>query len=480
MSKPSLAPPKPIHERKPFIDHSFDGCNNVLPTDPLLNSSAAACRRMACRRAFLDGEHISEDGCPGLSNPPSALRTLLKDLHPTHSHGGEEKELDRLLAEVASSPSWRQPVEPYFRTAWRRHNAATSARKANRVAIMIIGAVRSMLEPVHLVEFGDFFATLRRTRGEDDVRTFAYLAASYERNCLSRVSRQPAHAQGSQLEQAAGPLLDKANTESCGHRRHHHADSVVLGARIRAAFDRFGVAIDLEWHDAGNTLMPLGLAGICPCPAGAAERLHDIETGGTGGYECYFFMMDPRCVSVTASGDTLHDSNMMQYLKASAALAMVTRHEARVGAHFDLVLKIRPDICMHSAAHLLQFAIRRSDELQYPVAFFARDGLAVLPRWMAEAYAEAWRTHADGCQLPHSWYGEGARLGGCAVLRSRRRPPSGAPTHFFWIAAGLIGIDVHQLWRRTKPGFKSSNRTRLVLLRRSRAFYPAQGCVEWS
>ena len=131
----------------------------------------------------------------------------------------------------------------------------------------------------------------------------------------------------------------------------------------------------------------------------------------------------------------------------------------------------------------------------HPVAFFSSDGVAVLPRWMADAYAEFWRYHGAGCVLPAAWHRDGAASNEAAtaevmtvagargaasacdgVLRSRRDGPSnGAPTHFFFIAAGLLGIDLHHFWRHASANGTSSTGPVITLLRR-----PGLGCMQWS
>ena len=168
-----------------------------------------------------------------------------------------------------------------------------------------------------------------------------------------------------------------------------------------------------------------------------------------------------------------------QFRKLHVVLRMMAAHEARVGVAYSLVLRVRPDLCMRSTRTFFEFAMPRAARM--PIGFFSSDGVAALPRWMADAYAEFWRSWGADCSTPRAWHAddrlpEGASTddGGqaCAVPHSRRGgSENGAPSHFFYIAGGLLGVDLHHFWRT--PPANSTRKPTITLLRR-------RECMMWS
>ena len=135
-----------------------------LPPDPLLDSAHPLCRRIACRRAIIEGTRST-----------CGNATALKLLEPLNEDG-DEAGLERVLRAYASS-SWRSNVEPYFLA---KYDAALKAAATHRIAVIMPGAVRTMFEPAHLAEFGAFFAEVRQNAY---VHAFAYITATAEVGC---------------------------------------------------------------------------------------------------------------------------------------------------------------------------------------------------------------------------------------------------------------------------------------------------------
>jgi hypothetical protein len=138
--------------------------------------------------------------------------------------------------------------------------------------------------------------------------------------------------------------------------------------------------------------------------------------------------------SLRLGPNTAGRPQLFQFRKVHAALQMMAAHERRNGMRFEIALRLRPDLCLASAATFFSYAIERAR--LYPVAFFSADGVAVLPRWMADAYGNFWRSHGADCTLPASWSGGAGAA--CDVLHARRaRPSNGSPTHFFFLGATI-------------------------------------------
>ena len=117
----------------------------------------------------------------------------------------------------------------------------------------------------------------------------------------------------------------------------------------------------------------------------------------------------------------------LQFVRVAAAVALLEAAERREGAGFDVVLRLRPDLCVKRALPLLRFALERTrcDSL---VALHALDALLVFPRWAADAYANYWRS-APNCTRPSWALGCGDERRGLVAWLQRE--------------AGLVAFNLH-------------------------------------
>ena len=130
-------------------------------------SASTICDRMHCRSMALEGE-TDPNRCTS-SVSAHVLGLVGSDLRQLRGNGTA---LNTRL--VAAAPHALSGVEPYFSKQRRRLSGACGrSLSTQRVAVVVSGAVRSMLEPIALNELGSFMRRLRRqTAG---VAAFAYL-----------------------------------------------------------------------------------------------------------------------------------------------------------------------------------------------------------------------------------------------------------------------------------------------------------------
>lgn len=207
-----------------------------LAQDPLLHATDNYCRRMACRRAILEGE-ATHNTCE--VRLPPALRALLA-MEQQDMGDGDEGALDRLLADV---PHWyaQQQIDEHFAAL---RNASVNGRTRGRIAVLLPGAVRNMLEPAHLAEFGEVLSEWQRSA--QYMHAFAYLALSAEVGCFT------------------------ADCAGGGDTRNVDA--------LRVAFESWGVGLDLELHlarahDKVDRMWPPPIASVCLGQAAWAKQL---------------------------------------------------------------------------------------------------------------------------------------------------------------------------------------------------------------
>jgi hypothetical protein len=140
-------------------------------------------------------------------------------------------------------------------------------------------------------------------------------------------------------------------------------------------------------------------------------------------------------------------SQAEQFLKVAAAMNMVEKFEATHGTEFDIVLRIRPDMCPSSIVRFLQFSIQHivANPL---IVFIVKDAVAVLPRWSALAYASAWRTFIDGCPADSKWTTLGGNEESCSSqhdqINNLNCLDGSIDTHL--IGLGVETIDLHKFW----------------------------------
>ena len=104
-------------------------------------------------------------------------------------------------------------------------------------------------------------------------------------------------------------------------------------------------------------------------------------------------------------------STSSQLTKVAAAMQMMLHAEARDGVPFDLVLRARPDLCVQRAFNLLSTVLRHASRCM-PLVLSWHDGLAIVPRWAAEAFGALWRP--SDCPGPISTAGRAGLRNGSA------------------------------------------------------------------
>ena len=263
-----------------------------------------------------------------------------------------------------------------------------------RVAIVLVGALRTMLTMAD--EFAAVFAELRQLSSA--LQLFAVLSwrdeqrppDGWSRNAFGQIARKPAREGGNRS--AAPPSR----------------------AAVEATIAKWGMPFELSELDArSQEAHSTRLAHACPglpiVPPGECERFP-------------FPGVPHGCTRVQVQ---------LQFVRVAAATALLEAAERREGHAFDVVIRLRPDLCLKGALPLLRFAVERTrcDSL---VALHALDALLVYPRWAADAYANYWRS-GPNCTRP-SW------ALGCGMENEKR-----ALVGWLQREAGLVAFNLHQV-----------------------------------
>ena len=106
---------------------------------------------------------------------PMITRAENADLTQLSWNGrGEQRELDAIVAAAHDEPEYLRDLHPHFRSQYRRvRNASCASRRPQRTAVLLSGAVRTMLTPASIAEFSRAFSNLRRLGG---AHLFAYVS----------------------------------------------------------------------------------------------------------------------------------------------------------------------------------------------------------------------------------------------------------------------------------------------------------------
>lgn len=350
------------------------------------------CERVACRRMQL---RTGEGGLPCCArNTNLALvrnhDPLRRNTTPATTAGlvGRLSSLDVKVA-IGS-------MEPYFRA--RHRHAASRGNCGSRVAVLLPGAVRTMVTPEAEAQFKAFFRILRRRFTY--VHVFAWLDTQ----------------------------IDDSNKFQFGVPQDER--------EVWESMSRWGVQYTIEQHRArGHPLL----------------RRWEDEDG----------MVKRECTVPLDKFGVI----AQQFIKVHAATNMMQRFERGAGRHFDIVLRLRPDLCLDRAAlEFFRVALVRTS-CASTAMYLVHDVAAVYPRWAASAYANFWR--AGICVVPPGWSGGmggqtrgrgsvGVELGGPGVVggsgavRGCEPDMAAGDTNgtttlagFVTETTGITGVDLH-------------------------------------
>ena len=234
---------------------------------------------------------------------PDGFRTTL---HTFANDSELGKQLDS-YRHAALTQHLEQPARELLLNASARRRVG----RGERIAVLLTGALRtSLLAPAFLADLGAWLSALR-VRGS--VHVFAYLNLhSSEARGSSVFRTDKMHNQNSRQE--ADDLYDRTQSPREAQKA------------LEDAFMSWRVPITLESHSEDHPLLP----GAC---APSAHATHWI---------------------------TWVHQQSEQMRKVAAATAMMGHEEARVQAPFDVVIRLRPDLCLQSARRLLDFAFRHT------------------------------------------------------------------------------------------------------------------------
>ena len=208
----------------------------------------------------------------------------------------------------------------------------------------------------------------------------------------------------------------------------------------------WGVPFELQFHGdtAPGTLHPHAQAPEHECR----------------GFACTRASMDRRehCLRLRAEPAYAHEhgSGHRGLQKIAAATAMMRRHEEQQegGRPFDVVLRMRADFCLEGGHEMFRRVMPHVSRCSGTVAL-VHDGLAVYPRWAADAVANLWRSN-EGCSAQPPVHG--AASGGWAPECRLEHEPDGAcegrggvrgastPIQDHFLRYGISSLNVLAFW----------------------------------
>ena len=110
-----------------------------------------------CRNSALEAEQLSAD-CARTTYATGIQRVI----GASSSHPGDEAALDARLADI-SGARWRRDLEPHFAARFRSASRNCPVDPiAQRVAVLLVGALRTWVQPVAQAEFAELFSQLQR------------------------------------------------------------------------------------------------------------------------------------------------------------------------------------------------------------------------------------------------------------------------------------------------------------------------------
>ena len=382
------------------------------------SSGVTFCERVEKRIMAFEGQR---------GGSPFALAVRLVKENP-----GNETELLSSLGSDAISSSWEGDQEPYFRSQWlsdkTRRRQGGDSRRPLRVAVIISGQVRTMLEQDVRTGYRKIIQDLVNLKVQDTsegsnvVKVFAYLdpipGTTYRKSGEAHFVRQPWNP---------GYTIDRPSVEAC--------------------LSSWGATSGFSLRFSGG----VGEQFFPDAPA-------HCDMGG----------------NVGAGSPQMH-----QFLKVGAAVAMMQHDEQAQGEkeggqgwRYDVVVRLRPDFCPESVRRFVAVATAHAASAGAVVPFLIYDAAAVVPRWAAEALGSAWRTFGPRCRPDAPWEVRGIEA--CrdegsedeaahqpATLWEALGERGGAclggalETHF--AALGAWSVDLHHFWQPRPDPRNSSN-----------------------
>lgn len=152
-----------------------------------------------------------------------------------------------------------------------------------------------------------------------------------------------------------------------------------------------------------------------------------------------------------------HGTQVLQFAKVQAVTEMMKAAEDQRGCTFDVVVRMRPDMCIESLLRFFEFALRRTNRRSL-VSFLVYDAVAVLPRWMADAYASAWRSFGPNCNIDSAWRRPEERESICNAQRCGVGGPieykclGGGDLMAHLLLLGVGAVDLHWFWGGSSEG----------------------------
>ena len=161
-------------------------------------------------------------------------------------------------------------------------------------------------------------------------------------------------------------------------------------AAVRGALDAYGVPYEAFFHDEDaewaevqtNTTAAAGQAQTTA--TGHAHKAHPWAELVSD------FLRERRGATtraqvISATKRRIHALGpLQQWLKVAAAARMMARYEQQRGFLFDVVLRMRPDVCALEARPFVSYALQQTNlSCASLVAYLQRDVVAMLPRPLA-------------------------------------------------------------------------------------------------
>jgi len=328
-----------------------------------------------CRRAALNANAneplswLNLRRCNGTYTDAVALASQFDSNVRLRPRFKSERELESRLTNLDEEQLLRQLQPPLARQRDTLVAAAASLDRSRRprTAILLVGAVRTM------VSMRDDFASAIAEVGQlsSTLKVFAVLNRHDEQNASS---------------------LPRSYAE------------------VDAAIARWNVPYELAEYAANGAEAPImRLSRAC-----SGVTVSSIAS-------CRKYGPSKGCARVQA---------MLQYVHVEAATEMMVADESRAGGiPYDVVVRLRPDLCVRQAMPMLRFALERTrcDSL---TPLHALEALMIYPRWAAHVYADYWRA-APSCARP-DW------ALGCTDERR---------SHVGWLQreAGIVAFNLNQI-----------------------------------